>query len=90
MLITGLKEKETLLSLTGGRKVFIINCHGCREVHFPEKEAEELQKELQASGNVMGSITTEYVCNPENMKLNLERNMDKIEAADVVFVFSCG
>lgn len=90
MLITGLKEKETLLSLTGGRKVFIINCHGCREVHFPEKEAEELQKELQASGNVTGSITTEYVCNPENMKLNLERNMDKIEAADAVFVFSCG
>ena len=48
MLITQLKDKETINSLVAGKKVFIINCHGCKEVHFPEKEAVELQKELSA------------------------------------------
>ena len=50
MLITQLKAKETITSLTAGKKVFIINCHGCKEVRFPEKEAVELQKELSAEG----------------------------------------
>ena len=42
MLITQLKDKEMINSLVAGKKVFIINCHGCKEVHFPEKEAVEL------------------------------------------------
>ena len=89
MLITELKAKETILSLVTG-KVFIINCHGCKEIRFPEKEAEELQKELVESGNVTGIITTDYICNPENMKLRLQKHAAAIEAADVVLVFSCG
>ena len=52
MLITQLKAKETIVSLVEGKKVFIINCQGCKEVHFPEKEAVALQKELAADGNV--------------------------------------
>ena len=59
MLITQLKAKETITSLTAGKKVFIINCHGCKEVRFPEKEAVELQKELAAEGNVTGVLTTD-------------------------------
>ena len=90
MLITQLKAKETIVSLAEGKKVFIINCHGCKEVRFPEKEAAEFQKELAAAGNVTGTITTDYICNPENMKLRLEKHMSEIEAADVVLVFSCG
>ncbi len=89
MLITELKAKETILSLVSG-KVFIINCHGCKEIHFPEKEAEELQKELVAGGNVTGIITTDYICNPENMQLRLARHQAAIDAADTVLVFSCG
>ena len=89
MLITELKAKETILSLATG-KVFIINCHGCKEIHFPEKEAEELQKELIAGGNVTGVITTDYICNPDNLKIRLEKHAAAIEAADVVLVFSCG
>ena len=68
MLITELKSKETILSLIKG-KVFIINCHGCREIYFPEHEADALQKELAESGIVTGIFTTDYICNPENMKL---------------------
>lgn len=90
MLITQLKDKETLVSLTEGKKVFFINCYGCKEVHFPEKEALEFQKELSDSGNVTGEITTDYICNPDNMKLRLQKHMSEIEAADVVLVFSCG
>ena len=90
MLITQLKAKETIASLADGKKVFIINCLGCKEVHFPEKEAVALQKELAAEGNVTGILTTDYICNPENMKLRLKRYESKIEAADVVLVFSCG
>ena len=89
MLITELKAKETILSLASG-KVFIINCHGCREIRFPEKEADELQKELTEAGKVTGLITTDYICNPENLKLRLEKHAAAIEAADAVLVFSCG
>ena len=49
MLITRLKSEDTITSLCAG-KVFIINCHGCKEVGFPEQEAEALQKELAAQG----------------------------------------
>ena len=45
MLITELKAKDTILSLSKG-KVFVLNCHGCKEIHFPEKDAEELLKTL--------------------------------------------
>ena len=89
MLITELKAKETILSLASG-KVFIINCHGCREIRFPEKEADALQKELMDAGKVTGMITTDYICNPENMKLRLSKYTQQIEEADAVLVFSCG
>ena len=89
MLITELKNKETLFSLVSG-KVFIINCHGCKEVHFPEKEAGEFQKELASAGCVTGMITTDYICNPDNLKLRLQKHASEIEEADMVLVFSCG
>ena len=90
MLITELKAREAIASLVDGRKVFIINCEGCKEVHFPEKEAKELEKELAAEGRLTGSITTDYICNPENMQLRLKNHMSEIEAADAVLVLSCG
>ena len=85
MLITELKAKEVLASQVSG-KVFIINCHGCKEVYFPEAAAEEFQKELNATG----SITTDYICNPENLNVRLEKHAAAIEAADMILVFSCG
>lgn len=89
MLMTKLKAKEAIASLVDG-KVFIINCHGCKEVGFPEEEAKELQKEMAAEGKVTGIITTDYICNPENMKLRLSYHQAEIDAADLVLVFSCG
>lgn len=89
MLMTQMKSKETLESLIGG-KVFIINCHGCKEVGFPEEEAAAFQKELQDKGVVTGVLTTDYVCNPENLELRLSYQKDKIDAADMILLFSCG
>ena len=89
MLITELKAKETILSLTEG-KVFIINCHGCREIRFPEHEAEALQKEMTEAGKVTGIITTDYICNPDYLKQRLAKHTAEIEAADAILVFSCG
>ena len=89
MLMTKLKSKESLASLIDG-KVFIINCHGCKEVGFPEEEAKALQSELAAEGKVVGILTTDYICNPENMKLRLRSHLAEISEADAVMVFSCG
>ena len=89
MLITELKAKETILSAVTG-KVFVINCHGCKEIRFPEQEAEELQKELAAAGNVTGIFTTDYICNPENLGERLSKHTEAIENAGTVLVFSCG
>lgn len=89
MLMTKLKSKEALASLTSG-KVFIINCHGCKEVGFPEEESRQLQKDLAAEGKLAGVLTTDYVCNPENLALRLKGVMAQIADADCVLVLSCG
>ena len=89
MLITELKATETIKALATG-KVFIINCHGCKEIRFPEHEANALQKELAEEGRVTGILTTDYICNAENLPLRLEKYAAAIEAADAILVFSCG
>ena len=89
MLITQLKAKDTILSQIRG-KVFIVNCHGCKEIWFPEAEAAQLHKELSDAGNVTGMITTDYICNEENLQLRLRGYLPQIEAADTILVLSCG
>ncbi len=87
MLITELKSKEALAELTRG-KVAVICCHGCKEVSFPETDAKTLIAEL--GDKVTGVLTTDYICNPENLPLRLEKIADAVEAADTVLVLSCG
>ncbi|MCL1849701.1 MAG: 5,10-methylene tetrahydromethanopterin reductase, partial [Clostridiales bacterium] len=61
MLITQLKSEDTIKALVKGKTV-IINCHGCKEVSFPEHEAIELQEGLKAEGGVRAIVTTDYIC----------------------------
>ena len=89
MLITELKAKDILLPQLP-EKVFIINCHGCKEIRFPEAEANAFQAELKSAGKVTGCITTDYICNPENLAVRLGSHEKAIESADAVLVFSCG
>ncbi len=89
MLITECKSRESLDALISG-KVFILNCLGCKEVHFPEKEALEIQKSLCAGGLVTGVLTMDYACEPKNLQLQTDNFKAEIEAADTILVFSCG
>ena len=89
MLITELKSTETLREQLKG-KVFVLNCHGCREIRFPEAEANAFQAELTAEGVITGIFTTEYICNDENLAVILKPHAAAIEAADTIAVFSCG
>jgi len=89
MLITQMKPVEEISSLISG-KAFVINCHGCKEISFPEKEAAELQKDLMQQRLLTGIMTTDYICNPENLQLRLRLYWQQIESADVILVFSCG
>ena len=89
MLITKLKSREELLSQLP-EKVFVLQCHGCREVSFPVQEAEELMRELLAADRVTGVLTTDYICNPENLSLRLSRRRAMIDEADGMLVLSCG
>ena len=89
MLITELKAKDILESQVNG-KAFLLVCHGCKEIHFPEKEAEELKNELAAEGKLTGTVTTEYICNKDNLALQLQLHHQQIQDADAVLVLSCG
>ena len=88
MLITELKQKDMIKNALSG-KVFILVCHGCKEIHFPEKEADALIAELTADGVVVGTLVTDYICNVENLKLRLQKQT-AIEEADTILVLSCG
>ena len=85
MLITKLKDENEIRHLAQG-KVFAICCHGCKEISFPEAEAEALIATLDLTGR----ITTDYICQPENLAARLEPYWNDIQAADAVLVFSCG
>ena len=89
MLITELKNKDVIKSQLQG-KVFVLVCHGCKEIRFPEHEADALIAELTAEGIVTGTLVTDYICNVENLKLRLAKRAAAIEAADTVLVLSCG
>ena len=89
MLMTKLKSVEEILSQVQG-SVFVINCHGCKEIGFPEEDAKALEKQLEQSGKLLGVVTTDYVCNPERLQLRLRSCMSVISEADTVLVLSCG
>ena len=89
MLMTKLKSKDEILSLTSG-SFFVINCHGCKEVGFPEEDAKALEKALMEAGRLAGTITTDYVCNPTELTLRLKSCLGVIGEADAVLVLSCG
>ena len=89
MLTTELKSMDSILSLINGKTV-IVSCVGCKELHFPEIEAAELRNELLDSGKALTAIITDYICNPDNLRLQLRKYMDIVDAADSLLIFSCG
>ena len=89
MLITQMKPKDDVPALADGNTV-IICCEGCKEVYFPEDEAKVLINELTESGTASAAIVTDYICNPENLQLQLQKHNAEMEAARTALVLSCG
>ena len=90
MLITHLKPKADVLALAGGKTV-VLCCEGCKEVFFPEIDIIELREELLGSGAAaVTAIVTDYICNPDNLKLQLRKHTPEINSAETMLVFSCG
>lgn len=89
MLITRVKSKEDILSLTLGKTIAII-CEGCSEVYSFGSEASEALRELSADTAFIEVIVTDYVCNPEHLEFQTQGYIDKIAAAETILVFSCG
>ena len=89
MLITELKNKDVIKAGLKG-KVFVLVCHGCKEIHFPEHEADALIKELSEEGIVTGTFVTDYICNADNLKVRIAKHAAAIDAADTILVLSCG
>ena len=89
MLITELKDRAFLETLIP-EKAFLLICHGCREIRFPKEAVRNLQKELTEAGRVTGQITTDYICDPENLERILKASSAAIEQAQAIAVFSCG
>ena len=89
MLITELKNEEVIKHQLRG-KVFVLVCHGCKEVHFPEQDADELIQELTTAGFVTGTLVTDYICNPEILSQRLQKYEAAIDEAETLLVLSCG
>ena len=91
MLLTKMKSREDLLPRLKG-KVFLVTCQGCKEVHIPETEHDvaALARELAENGNLAGTLTADYICNPAYLKDRVAKHAEKIQNADTVLVLSCG
>lgn len=87
MLVTKLKNKEEILSIFG-KKPLIMKCFGCKEVHFPEDEIEQLIKENE--NKITGVSRIDYLCREEFSRLYLGKYNPEIKNSDSIIVFSCG
>ena len=76
MLITKLKPEEEIRSVLPDR-VFLLSCRGCAEVSFPEAEAAGLTAKLLAEGKITGVLDTDYICDPEKLRMRLRRRVLK-------------
>ena len=91
MLMTKIKGREALLPHLRG-KVFLVVCQGCKEVHVSEAEQDvhQLIQELTAGGNLVGTLTADYICNPSYFKERFDKHAEAIADADTILVLSCG
>jgi len=90
MLITKIKNKEEIIQKLN-KKVLVLKCVGCREVHFPEEDIDNLIGELTKSNiEVTDVLVFDYLCNPDFSKAIIEKHKNQIENSQNLLVFSCG
>jgi len=91
MLMTVIKPLDEILSAVKG-KTFVITCYGCKEVNIPqaEEQADAMLRGLSSHIEIVGGMTTDYICNPEYLNARFAKYADQIAQAETILVFSCG
>lgn len=87
MLIIELKPKEEIEKLLDG-KILSIECLGCREIQYPEKEVEIMIQSLREKN--FQHFQFDYLCNEKFTKERIEKNKKIFDSIDKIVVFSCG
>jgi hypothetical protein len=88
MLAVQLKPEEEILPLLAGKRLFVFECLGCRDVHYPVESAHAFVEKLRE--RVVGSASLDYLCHREFVREYIKAYAGQIEKADVILVFSCG
>ena len=89
MLLIEPKTTDDILKQCTG-KTTVICCTGCSEVYYPEATIEKLIKELSDCICMTSVIKTDYICNPTNLCIQLNKHSDIITTSNTVLGFSCG
>ena len=88
MLVIQLKPEEEILAKISGKRLFIFECLGCKELYFPKEEVAKFVDGLKEE--IMGRATLDYLCNREFVKAYIGEYSKEIGGAELVLVFSCG
>ena len=91
MLMTKIKPWEEIAPQVHG-KVFVLTCFGCQEVNVADaaSQAEALIRPLSEKVQIVGSVTVDYICNPEYLHARFAKHEAALAQADTIVVFSCG
>lgn len=88
MLAVQIKAEAEILPLISSKRLFIVECLGCRDVHYPVEEAAEFIDGLK--NEIVGKAALDYLCHREFAHEYVKAYAGEIERAEVVLVFSCG
>ena len=93
MIITKLKDFESILNFIKRDSVFLIGCSECATVCKTggEKEVKELKQKIEEKGiKVTGWVILDPACHFLNDKRILKNYKSQIDNAKKVLVFACG
>ncbi len=88
MLVIQLKPEEEVLAKISGKRLFIFECLGCKELYFPKEEVAKFVDGLKEE--ITGRAILDYLCNREFAKAYIGEYSKEIEGAELVLIFSCG
>ncbi len=94
MIVQETKNKELIAEmLKDVKKIFLVGCGDCATVCEAggDKDLESMKEFLESQGKkVTGMITPETSCHIPDVKRELKKHADAVEAADGIGVMSCG
>lgn len=88
MLVVRLKPDDEIRPQIAGKKIFILECLGCRDVYSPRDEINTFIDNLKEE--VIDRVPLDYICNRDYVSAYVKKYSKKIQGADIILVFSCG